>query len=87
MKQQIFFSRKMQKRLQEGQFYFVQYIKDFFGHFTTTPDYSRRFPNPTEDSWRLSKISEDWPEGPTLAEDVRRTLQTLNSVFFGNSKH
>ena len=75
-----FFSRKKQKRLPEGQFYFVQYIKDFFGHFTTTPDYSRRFPNSTEDSRRLSKISEYWPRGPTIAKTFEEPSKHL-TVF------
>ena len=30
-----------------------------FGHFTTIPDYFRRFPKATNDSRRLSKISKD----------------------------
>ena len=36
---------------------------------------------------RLSKISEDYRRDPTIAEDTRRTPQTLNSIFFANSKH
>ena len=58
-----------------------------FSHFTTIPDYFRRFPKATDDSRRLSQISKDQRRGPTIVEDVRRTLQTLNSIFFGNSKH
>ena len=58
-----------------------------FGHFTTILDYFRRFPKATEDPRRMPTISEEELRGPTIAEDVRRTLQTLNSIFFGNSKH
>ena len=59
-----------------------------FGHFTTILDYFRRFLKATEDPRRMPTISEEELRGPTIAEDaVRRTLQTLNSLFFGNSKH
>ena len=58
-----------------------------FGHFTTILGYFRKFPKATDNSRRLLKISEDLRRGPTIAKDVRRTFQTLNSIFFGNSEH
>ena len=58
-----------------------------FGPFTAIPDYFRRFPKATEDPRRMPTISEEELRGPTISEDLRRTLQTLNSIFFRNSKH
>ena len=42
----------------------------------------RRFPKTTEDFRRLTNR-----RGSTIAENVWRTLQTFNSISFGNSKH
>ena len=52
---------------------FCSAYQGVFGHFTTILDYFKRFPKTNR--------------GPTTAEDVRGTLQTLNSIFVGNSKH
>ena len=47
----------------------------------------RQFRIISEDFRWLPKIPEDERRGPTIAEDVRRTLQTLNSISFRNGKH
>ena len=38
---------------------FFSVYQGVFGHFTTIPDYFRRFPKATDDSRRVSKICED----------------------------
>ena len=59
-----------------------------FGHFTTIPDYFRRFPKVPEDSRRLSKISET-NEGfrrlPKMSGE-RSKHSTLFSLETGNVK-
>ena len=42
----------------------------------------RRFPKTAEDFRRLTNRGDS-----TIVEDVLRTLQTFNSISFGNSKH
>ena len=49
---QYFFSRKKQKRLKKGQYYFVQYIKEFLAIL-------RQFRIISEDFRRLPTIPED----------------------------
>ena len=73
------FSQKEAKTAPIRPILFCLVYEGVFGHFTTIPDYFRRFPKATDDSRILSKISEDQRRGPIIAEDVRRT--------FGNRKH
>ena len=47
----------------------------------------RQFRIISEDFRWLPTIPEDGRRGPTIAEGVRRTLQTLNSISFRNGKH
>ena len=70
------FSQKEAKTAPKRPILFCLVYQGVFGHFTTIPDYFRRFP----------KISEDYRRGPTIAKDVRRSLQTVISIFFGNSQ-
>ena len=49
-------------------------------------DNSGLFQKISEDLRRQWKIFQDYRRGPTIAKDVRRTLQTVISIFFGNSK-
>ena len=75
-----FFSRKKQKRL----LIFLVMSRSFRPFYDNSELFQKisqgyqRFPKTIEDFRRLTK---------TIAEDVRRTLQTLNSIFFGNRKH
>ena len=59
-----------------------------FDHFTTIPDYFRRFPKVPEDSRRLSKISETNEEVRRLPKmsGERSKHSTLFSLETGNVK-
>ena len=82
------FFQKEAKTAAKRPILFCLVYQGVFGLFTKIPNYYfRRFPNAPEDSRRLSKISEDKLRGLTIAEDVRRACQTVNSIFFENSKH
>ena len=52
------------------------------GLFQKISEGHRRFPKTAEDFRRLTNRGDS-----TIAEDVLRTLQTFNSISFGNSKH
>ena len=75
------FSQKEAKTAPIRPILFCLVYEGVLGHFTTIPDYFRRFPKATDDSRRLTKRSDH------CRTDVRRTLQTLNSISFGNGKH
>ena len=61
------------KRLQKSQqYYFVWYMKNFSDIFLQFPIISKDFSKTTEDSWGLTKISEDYRNCPYTAEDIRR---------------
>ena len=53
----------------------------------------RLFQKISEDCWGPAKTTEDFQEQPTISEGKsriffkRKTLQALNCIFFGNSKH
>ena len=53
------FSQKDAKTAPIRPILFCLVCEGVFGHFTTIPDYFRRFPKATDDSRILSKISED----------------------------
>ena len=53
------FSQKEAKTAPIRPILFCLVYEGVFGHFTTIPDYFRRFPKATDDSRILSKISED----------------------------
>ena len=57
------FSKKKQKQLKTGQYYFVWYIKEFSAIL-------RQFPIISEDFRRLPKTPEDNQGCPKIAEDV-----------------
>ena len=73
----VIFFQKEANTAQKGPILFCSVYQGVFGHFTTIPDYFRRFPKATDDFRRLTKRS----------DHRRRTLQTLNSISFGNGKH
>ena len=55
----VIFFHKEAKAAPKGPILFCLVYQGVFGHFTTIPDYFRRSPKTTNDSRRLSKISED----------------------------
>ena len=55
----VIFFRKEAKTAAKRPKLFCLVYRGIFGHFTTMPDYFRRFPKATDGSRRLSKISEE----------------------------
>ena len=53
------FFQKEAKTAPKRPILFCLVYQGVFGHFTTIPDYFRRFPKATDDSLRLAKISKD----------------------------
>ena len=80
----IFFQKETKKeRLQKGQYYFVWYIKEFsaiLGHFRVISVDLLRLPTFSEDCRKFLRTNEEVRALPKISE-------TLNSIFFGNSKY
>ena len=55
----VYFFQKEAKTALKRPILFCLVYQGVFGHFTTIPDYFRRFPKATDDSRRVSKICED----------------------------
>ena len=90
--ERVNFSRKKQKRLQKGKYYFAWYIKEFsailrqlriisidFRRLPTIPEYCRRFPKNNEEVRLLPKMSEEPSKHLTVV-----SLETVNIKKLAN---